>query len=160
MQPSEEPTPQQAHRMMSRLWLGMLVWHVSLLGTALGFTAGGPLLDWPRAGLGLLVAASLLVLPGFGVAGYARMQSYKRYWQGPVVLPKGYVRGNLWVFGVLDLAVTLSALAVLCSADPRYAIPGVVAMTLEGINRPRMGPMEAGGTGGQGGAGGAGGAER
>ncbi|MEM6393155.1 MAG: hypothetical protein AAF797_10315 [Planctomycetota bacterium] len=134
-------TPQRAHRTLSRLWVGLLVWHSLLLGGALLWTGGGPVLDWPRVALGMLVASSVLVVPGFAVAGFFRMQSYKRYWEGAVVKPQGYLMGNLWVLGVLDVSATLSALAVLCSADPRFAIPGVVAMTLEGINRPRISPM-------------------
>ncbi|MEM6551851.1 MAG: hypothetical protein AAF750_06965 [Planctomycetota bacterium] len=138
--------------MLTRLWVGLLIWHGLLLGLALVLTGQGPVLDWPGVAMGLLAASGVLVMPGFLVAGYFRMQSYKRYWEGAVVKPTGYLTGNFWVFGVLDLAATGSALAVLCSGDPRFAIPGVLAMTLEGINRPGLGPMveqasEAGGEG-------------
>lgn len=132
----------EALTLLRRIWLLSLSWHTLLLVVGVLVAGVWRWLSWTTVGMWLAgVAAGLLVL-GLPIAGYVRMQFYKRYWQGQAVASEGYVSGNLTVVVVVDLVVTFAVLAAVLSSDLLWLIPGVVAWGLEGANWPSGLPMQ------------------
>jgi hypothetical protein len=89
--------------------------------------------------VGLLVGTGVVALIGY----FARMQIYKRHWQGEAVAPKGYVSGNIVLMALLELPmmVTLMMLIFMPEQVKVLLVPGALVMLLLLVNFPTGKPM-------------------
>jgi len=100
--------------------------------------------DEPNSSAQILTSISigtlLVVLPlAFAVRGH----TYKKYWRGNAITPRGYLNGNL-VFFILCEMVSLFALlnVMLQRTYWPYVIPAVIALLAQLINFPNGKAME------------------
>lgn len=132
------------------LWLTRGLWLLSLLIQAAVALAIWWLFVRGRQGLPrddgrwpLWVAAAMLVV--LAPLGYAaRSEFYKAHWRGHAIEPRGYVRGNLAFFAMLELVTYTSLLAVaLGGAMVPHILPAAGAVLIQIVNVPRGSPLEA-----------------
>lgn len=118
------------------LWVGFL-----MVDVALGIV-GLLRIEWdsfpmPWIAWGL---TALLVLSGF----FGRNQIYKKYWQGRVVTPRGYLLGNGLLFIALLFVTFASAMALMRGMVVIGFVGLIVALFLQVVNFPTGKPMRPG----------------
>jgi len=79
---------------------------------------------------------------GAAIAYFARMQCYKRHWQGDSVTPRGYFLGNVILFAILDTVATFAIVFYMIGDNVVPMIfPAAVVAALLALNFPNGGPM-------------------
>ena len=123
------------------IWGALLFGQVALLAVVVvlrGSGAQGPgesvtALFWlDVAFLGVAIA----------VGSFVRGQIYKRHWVGDVIMPRGYVLGNVVLLALLEAASIFGLLVTLLHGRLMpTVIPTFIAMGLQAINFPTGAPM-------------------
>ncbi len=141
---SQSMTPPQALR-LARLGWGVLLLLQSLAaGLCVGFLGAAPVNEAAPVSpslLFLIAVTSLVVLTPVGL--FIRNQVYKAHWRGPAVTPRGYLKGNVLLFVLLE-AVVLEALVFAMVAGPHPGLLLVAAGSLlvQVVNFPTGRPMQ------------------
>ena len=143
-----DPDPDVALRRRA-LWLTRGLWVLSLL--IQGFATLAVWWLFVRTSDGIprvagrwplwLAAAMLVALAPLGYA--ARGAFYKAHWRRDVIEPRGYVRGHLAFFALLELVTYVSLLAAaLGGVLIPHLLPAAGAVAIQLANFPRRSPMQ------------------
>ena len=90
--------------------------------------------------IGYIAIAMLVLLTPIGY--FIRNQVYKANWEGDVVTPLGYMRGNIILLAMLEGTAFLGLIGTLVQGSFGLPlVPAVVAMAIQVINFPHGRPM-------------------
>ena len=93
------------------------------------------------AGRWLLGAAAVMLVLLTPPAYFIRNQIYKSHWQGNVITPAGYRRGNIIFFAMIDVIMFVAILGTLLSGLLVGLLAAAGAGVVQVINYPSGGPM-------------------
>jgi len=141
-----ESIEQRANAALLRLriiWLAMLAGQLAFVGIVYAMIQG----DYDPVVTGDLAQSMFYAVMGvltLGVVGgyLARMQTYKRCWEGNRVTPEGYFMGNLLLYAIMEGVSIIGMVLVLLTAQlAPHLVPAAAAVLVMAINFPGGGPM-------------------
>jgi hypothetical protein len=136
--------PQRALLQLRIIWAAMLAGQVAFLLIVLALvgreTAGAS--GFSAIGLFWIVVLALVVATPMSYG--LRNQMYKRHWEQHRIQPRGYLSGNVILFGVMEGVCLLGLVVTLLEGRlwPNL-LPCVAAMAIAAFNFPSGTPMRA-----------------
>ena len=145
-EPGGESNPKGVLMTTRILWAALLVGQIVFLVVVLVILSrrpgGGS--DQASADVGKILGyVAIAMLVGATAVGYfIRNQVYKANWQGNVVTPQGYSRGNIVLLAMLEGVAFFGLVATLVQGSLGLAFAAAaVAMAIQVVNFPHGRPM-------------------